>query len=114
MNVLKNCFLILSFIFFAASAKALTPQKYCETLPAVSCELLDVSTGGCTTNANACSVLIKYCKNQEFRVHPTAQYVTSSQSYYVNYRTAVGGSGTFGFGGGVTTKSNAELCTELP
>lgn len=109
--------IVLTFSLFLGSATsfALTPQKYCEKIGVSSCELLDIKVGGCTLNANACSVIIKYCKNGEFRIHPTAQYVTNSQSYFVHYKTAAGGSSYFGFGAGsVTTKTNAQLCSELP
>lgn len=111
----KKTVLIFSLLLGSHSGFALTPQKYCEKLGASSCELLDIKVGGCTTNAIACSVIIKYCKNGDFRIHPTAQQLTNSQSYYVHYKTAGGANATFGFGAGaITTKTNAELCADLP
>lgn len=112
MNVNK----IFSFLILLLSLEsyALTPQKYCESLPATSCELLNIEAGGCTDNANACSIIIKYCRNQQYRIHPTAQYVTNSPNYSVQYKTAGGSSASFGNGATPTYKSSASLCADLP
>lgn len=111
MKLLNVVFILL---FFSESVFALTPQKYCESLAATSCEVLNVEPGGCTDNANACSIIIKYCRNQQYKIHPTAQYVTNSPAYYVNYKNGVGTSLSFGYGATPTYKSSAGLCADLP
>lgn len=101
-------------LIFSESVFALTPQKYCESLAATSCEVLNVEPGGCADNANACSIIIKYCRDRQYKIHPTAQYVTNSQSYYVHYNNAAGSGLSFGYGATPTYKSSAGLCADLP
>lgn len=69
---------ILIFLLFSFEASALTPQKYCESLAATSCEILNVEPGSGTAG------IIKYCRDRKFQITPLI--VTSNgtnTSFYV-------------------------------
>lgn len=79
--VLKRIFsLSVGVLLIPMGSQALTPQKYCESLAATSCEVLNMdvlpvamatrgSPGGSETLVQQSShLLIKYCRNQKFRM----------------------------------------------
>ena len=64
-------FMLLAYVTMSSTAYgALTPQKYCESLAATSCELLniDIVAGTVDTNLSIAPIAnIKYCRNQVFK-----------------------------------------------
>ena len=92
-----------------------TPQKYCQSLAAVSCEILNVEIGGCGTS-NYCNGIIKYCRNQQMRIAiftitaintpDTTMYVRDSTN---NTSRSITGGSTSG-----SSFSHADLCTYVP
>lgn len=79
----------------AAPAHAImTPQKYCESLAATSCEILNIEPGGGTmaTDIVYGSALIKYCRNRVLSfwlMHTQTQ--TNSYNFKLNFQMAFGG-----------------------
>lgn len=115
MNV-KIVFSILSFLLLSFEVNALTPQKYCESLAATSCEVLNIEIAGCGNiggSSYVCATMIKYCRNRQFIVQPTYKSLGGSNGQ-VYYRDASNSSQNFGNGSTSTTASNANLCANLP
>lgn len=86
----KNILLCLGFIFWTGNAMSLTPQKYCESLAASSCELLNTEV--VSGNASYWELNVKYCKDRVFKVKSfglntgyfvsTNTWCTTPQTFY--------------------------------
>ncbi|WP_415062528.1 hypothetical protein [Bdellovibrio sp.] len=131
--VLKRIlFLSLGFFLFPLASQAMTPQKYCESLAATSCEVLNMdvlpvamATRGSPSGSESLvqqssHLLIKYCRNQKFRM-AFYDYSTIylSQGFVPNYDAAGAKvSLTRAKNGGVDTisveLSSAGLCGIMP
>lgn len=68
---------IVFLILLSFEASAMTPVNYCKTLPAASCEVLNLELE-IPSNAGAVPVyLIKYCRDREFKI----KYLDGSSNY---------------------------------
>ena len=56
----------IAFVGAVASAAPMTPQNYCASLPAGSCEVLNIDSQPSTSSSTL--LFIKYCKNGNFSI----------------------------------------------
>lgn len=110
---------MLSLVFIlmisAVSAQAMTPQKYCESLAAVSCEVLNLEISGTNSGSNTSIAVIKYCRNQNFRIQVTAGVTTSAANTYLSVKNGAGGGTNLGDGGGGSySMTSAQICAIVP
>ena len=97
----------------SAWAGPATPVKYCESLAATSCEVLNIELGSCSTQG--CGGLVKYCRNQKLLVIPLYYIMGSSDAYtklYVggtNIATSQMANPTI-----VAAANSTTLCSTLP
>lgn len=97
-------------LLIAQSSWALTPQKYCETLAATSCEVLNLELAACSNNS-ACSGMLKYCRDRKFQIVPifhtaavNATFISLSGTQQISNPN----------GGGATAWSSTSLCAIIP
>lgn len=77
-----SALITISVLSISSIAEALTPQKYCESLAATSCELLniDINSGSMDSSASFAAIAnIKFCRNQVFKT-VTYELVTDSST----------------------------------
>jgi len=97
----------------APAAAQQTPQTYCASLPATSCEVLNVEVSTVAGSNSAWTspwayggiAIIKYCRNQQFRIQPVNAWPYFSQQ---NFGTVLLNAGMSISGG------NTTMCAALP
>lgn len=65
----KNFLIGLVILIFGLNTYAITPQKYCESLAATSCEVLNYEfINDPNEGRNVSAVVYKYCRNRDFKM----------------------------------------------
>ena len=126
-STIKNALFagILAAIAAAPATAQQTPQTYCASLPATSCEVLNVDLGGWANSGTSFTGMgiVKYCRNQQIHIIPfAAGYRTSTNSLSVAVAGALSDSGISLSGnpaimatnGNQSAWTNAGLCSTLP
>jgi hypothetical protein len=84
---MKSYYLAFAALLLTSPAAAITPQKYCESLDAVSCEILnyemkrgDTFFYGSNSGQHLPMLQVKYCRNRSFRF--AAYNIDQEYGYY--------------------------------
>src|SRR5579859_94529 len=107
---------VLTAIAAPPAGAQTTPQTYCASLPATSCEVLNVELGGVTGAIDSSQswsakyawgglAIVKYCRNQQLRFYP----MMATPYFFGEAAGAAVSSAALGISG-----SNATMCAALP